>query len=98
VTEQQATWIQCDARTDVFGRCKLASGHRGDHSNALGEDFRVVAADQRDIKAEAEAMAQRLRILIANPAFADTRPVLEIRLDTIETLLRGPETREQEQP
>lgn len=45
---------------------------------------------KRDLFAEAEAMRVRLQKLIANPAFADTRPVLEIRLETIEILLAGP--------
>jgi hypothetical protein len=50
----------------------------------------ITSAPKDGTRADAEAMAARLRKLIANPAFADTRPVLEIRLETIETLLNGP--------
>lgn len=32
---------RCEARTDVFGRCELVSGHAGQHQNALKEEFRA---------------------------------------------------------
>ncbi len=41
-----------------------------------------------DLYTEVEAMRQRLKKLIANPRFADTRGVLEIRLETLDELLK----------
>lgn len=39
-----ATCAQCDARTDVFGRCVLPAAHVGQHLNACREYFSTLAA------------------------------------------------------
>lgn len=41
---------RCKGRTDVFGRCDLHVGHKGQHVNALGEKFSVVGepAERRE--------------------------------------------------
>jgi len=46
-------------------------------------------ASRRDWFAEITGMRVRLQRLIDNPAFADTREVLQIRAETLDTLLDG---------